>query len=293
MIRSMTGYGKAEAVIGTKKVTVEVRSLNSKFLDCNLRMPGIYREKEMEIRSMLASRTSRGKIDLTISYDILEGEQNFTLNTALVKNYYGQVSGLLEELDLPNKDRIDFLANLMRMPDVMKQDKQSLSKEEWSALSELISNAIDQFNAFRETEGESLANDLKGRISSIENLLAEVPKYEEERIETVKTRIKKNLSDILEDEKIDNNRFEQELIYYLEKYDVSEEKVRLQSHCEHFTKTMAEKESQGKKLGFIGQEIGREINTLGSKANHSEMQKIVVQMKDELEKIKEQVLNAL
>jgi len=289
----MTGYGKAEAVIGTKKVTVEVRSLNSKFLDCNLRMPGIYREKEMEIRSMLASRTSRGKIDLTISYDILEGEQNFTLNTALVKNYYGQVSGLLEELDLPNKDRIDFLANLMRMPDVMKQDKQSLSKEEWSALSELISNAIDQFNAFRETEGESLANDLKGRISSIENLLAEVPKYEEERIETVKTRIKKNLSDILEDEKIDNNRFEQELIYYLEKYDVSEEKVRLQSHCEHFTKTMAEKESQGKKLGFIGQEIGREINTLGSKANHSEMQKIVVQMKDELEKIKEQVLNAL
>lgn len=289
----MTGYGKAEAIVGNRKVTVEVKSLNSKFFDCNLRIPGLYREKEMEIRSLAAKSIGRGKVDVGINYDTLEGEQNFFVNKALVKNYYDSMIELSEEIHLTNKDKVDFLATVMRLPDVMKSEKPRLTDEEWSNVNNLLVQALSNFNEFRIEEGKSLNNELSERINNIQTLLEKVPQYEEERVLAVKTRIKKNLEDIISKEGFDQNRLEQEMIFYLEKLDVTEEKVRLKAHCEHFTNTSNDENIQGKKLGFITQEIGREINTLGSKANHAEMQKIVVQMKDELEKIKEQTLNVL
>lgn len=289
----MTGFGKAEAIVGNKKVSVEVRSLNSKFLDCNLRLPGLYREKEMEIRSLIAKEVGRGKVDLGISYDALAGEQNFFVNKELAKAYYQSLIEITNEVNLTNQDKIDYLGTILKMPEVMKSEKPQLTEDEWSSISELIDEALGKFNDFRADEGKSLNDELSGRINNILHLLDQIPQYEEERIENVKDRIKKNLEDIATKEGFDQNRLEQEMIFYLEKLDVTEEKVRLKAHCDHFIITSAEEELQGKKLGFISQEIGREINTLGSKANHAQMQKIVVQMKDELEKIKEQTLNVL
>jgi len=290
MIKSMTGYGKAEGVVGSKKISVEVRSLNGKFLDCSLRVPGLYRQKEMIVRSKAAKEVVRGKVDISISYESLEGEQNFFINKELVKNYYQGLSEISKELNITEQD---VLGTLMKMPEVMRSEKQTLSEDEWSGIEKLIDAALVSFNSFRKAEGIVLKDEVEGRVNEIASLLEQVEPFEVERIETIKTRIKKNIDEIVSKDGFDQNRFEQELIFYMERYDITEEKVRLKTHCEHFIKTMNEEEAQGKKLGFISQEIGREINTLGSKANHAEMQKIVVQMKDELEKIKEQALNIL
>jgi uncharacterized protein (TIGR00255 family) len=290
MIKSMTGYGKAEGVVESKKISVEVRSLNGKFLDCSLRVPGLYRQKEMLVRSKAAKEVVRGKVDISISYESLEGEQNFFINTELLKNYYQGLSEVSEELNISEEN---VLGTLMKMPEVMRSEKQKLSEGEWRGIEKLIDEALVSFNSFRLAEGDVLKKEVEGRVNEIASLLVQVEPFETERIETIKTRIKKNIDEIVSKDGFDQNRFEQELIFYMERYDITEEKVRLKAHCEHFIKTMNDEEAQGKKLGFISQEIGREINTLGSKANHAEMQKIVVQMKDELEKIKEQALNIL
>ena len=286
----MTGYGKAEGVVESKKISVEVRSLNGKFLDCSLRVPGLYRQKEMLVRSKAAKEVVRGKVDISISYESLEGEQNFFINTELLKNYYQGLSEVSKELNISEEN---VLGTLMKMPEVMRSEKQKLSEGEWSGIEKLIDEALVSFNSFRLAEGDVLKKEVEARVNEIASLLVQVEPFETERIETIKTRIKKNIDEIVSKEGFDQNRFEQELIFYMERYDITEEKVRLKAHCEHFIKTMNDEEAQGKKLGFISQEIGREINTLGSKANHAEMQKIVVQMKDELEKIKEQALNIL
>ena len=286
----MTGYGKAEGVVENKKISVEVRSLNGKFLDCSLRVAGLYRQKEMLVRSKAAKEVVRGKVDISISYESLEGEQNFFINTGLLKNYYKGLSEVSTELNISEEN---ILGTLMKMPEVMRSEKQKLSEGEWSGIDKLIDEALVSFNSFRLAEGDILQKEVEGRINEIISLLVQVEPFESERIETIKTRIRKNIDDIVSKDGFDKNRFEQELIFYMERFDITEEKVRLKAHCEHFIKTMNEEQAQGKKLGFISQEIGREINTLGSKANHAEMQKIVVQMKDELEKIKEQALNIM
>lgn len=294
MIYSMTGFGKAESNIGTKKVTVEIKSVNSKTFDCNLRTPSFFREKEMEVRTLLSKELVRGKIDVNVNYTSLETEQQYFINKDLVKRYYEDLLSVVNEAELSNKDKIDFLSIVMKMPEVMRSEKESLSEEDAQAYSELVEEAVQEFNAFRREEGAALQNDIFSNIKSITDLLEEVEPYEQERIEVVKERIQKNLASLVEKPNIDENRFHQELIYYIEKLDISEEKVRLKAHCEHFIKTAeADDRDKGKKLGFITQEIGREVNTLGSKANHAEMQKIVVLMKDALEKIKEQILNVL
>ncbi len=286
----MTGYGKAEGVVENKKISVEVRSLNGKFLDCSLRVPGLYRQKEMLVRSKAAKEVVRGKVDISISYESLEGEQNFFINKGLLKNYYQGLSEVSKELNISEEN---VLGTLMKMPEVMRSEKQKLSEDEWIGIEKLIDEALVSFNAFRLAEGDVLQKEVEGRINEISSLLTQVEPFESERIETITTRIRKNIDEIVSKDGFDQNRFEQELIFYMERYDITEEKVRLQAHCEHFIKTMNNEQAQGKKLGFISQEIGREINTLGSKANHAEMQKIVVQMKDELEKIKEQALNIM
>ena len=286
----MTGYGKAEGVVENKKISVEVRSLNGKFLDCSLRVPGLYRQKEMLVRSKAAKEVVRGKVDISISYESLEGEQNFFINTGLLKNYYKGLSEVSTELNISEEN---ILGTLMKMPEVMRSEKQKLSEGEWSGIDKLIDEALVSFNSFRLAEGDILQKEVEGRINEIISLLVQVEPFESERIETIKIRIRKNIDEIVSKDGFDKNRFEQELIFYMERFDITEEKVRLKAHCEHFIKTMNEEQAQGKKLGFISQEIGREINTLGSKANHAEMQKIVVQMKDELEKIKEQALNIM
>ena len=290
MIKSMTGYGKAEGVVENKKISVEVRSLNGKFLDCSLRVPGLYRQKEMLVRSKAAKEVVRGKVDISISYESLEGEQNFFINRGLVKNYYQGLSEISKELNISEEN---VLGTLMKMPEVMRSEKQKLSEGEWSGIEELIDEALVSFNSFRLAEGDVLQKEVEARINEITSLLVQVEPFESERIEAIKTRIRKNIDEIVSKDGFDQNRFEQELIFYMERYDITEEKVRLKAHCEHFITTMNDEQAQGKKLGFISQEIGREINTLGSKANHAEMQKIVVQMKDELEKIKEQSLNIM
>lgn len=286
----MTGFGRSEATIGNKKVSVEVKSLNSKGLDLNLRLPSYYRTKEMELRSLLSTEVSRGKCDVYISYEVLGGEQNHTINKDLLGKYLNELRDFEKQNNLSSPDHLSIL---MRMPDALISNKEDLSDEEWRFTEQIVREAIANFHSFRAEEGNSLYQDLLDRIQSISKLQKEVEQYENERIITVRDRINKNLNDMIEQKSIDMNRFEQEIIYYLEKYDVSEEKVRLDAHLNHFIKTMQEEGENGKKLGFISQEIGREINTLGSKANHAEMQKIVVLMKDELERIKEQVLNVL
>ncbi len=294
MIYSMTGFGKAESNIGTKKVTIELKSVNSKTFDCNLRTPSFFREKEMEIRSFLSKELVRGKIEMNVNYTSLETEQKHFVNKDLVKQYYNDLLEVANDSNISNKDKIDFLSIVMKMPDVMRAEKSKLSNEDAEAYVQLAKEAVANFNQFRAEEGISLQKDIFSNINNISNLLKEVAPFEQERIEIVKSRIQKNLESLSEKPNIDENRFQQEMIYYVEKLDISEEKVRLKAHCEHFLKTAAEpNKAKGKKLGFITQEIGREINTLGSKANHAEMQKIVVLMKDSLEKIKEQILNVL
>ncbi len=291
MIKSMTGFGKATGEVNQKKITVEVKSLNSKQADISVRMPSYYKEKELTLRSLINKELQRGKIELNLYAELLGESSNLNLNEALFEKYYNEFNIAANSVN-PNHNS-DIVAIVSKLPDVMKSERSELDKDEWTGVLEIIKQALAEINNFRITEGKSLDDELKLRVNNISDLLKEVEKYEQERIETVKARIIANLKEVVEDKKIDQDRFEQELIYYIEKYDVTEEKIRLAQHCKYFIETMNSSISEGKKLGFICQEMGREINTLGSKANHSELQKIVVQMKDELEKIKEQILNIL
>src|SRR5690606_9308447 len=286
MIQSMTGYGKSVAECSDKKLTVEIRSLNSKSLDLNTRLPYLYKEKELEIRKILSEKLQRGKVDFSIQTEITADNKTQQINPDIIKAYMHEFRQIV-----PAGSDSELLSIVMRLPDVMTFTCNSLDEEEWNLCQKIIFEAIENLNQFRLDEGKVLEQEFVQRINSILNLLTEIEPFEKERIGTLKERFQKNLEELSVD--YDENRFEQELIYYLEKLDVTEEKVRLKNHCKYFLQTLETVDSNGKKLGFISQEIGREINTLGSKSNHSEMQKIVVQMKDELEKIKEQALNIL
>ncbi len=287
----MTGYGKATVTYGTKKITAEVKSLNSKALDLSTRIAPIYREKEMEIRQMLSAALERGKVDFCIWIDRDAAADATPVNGALVENYYRQIKDIAARTGIP--DPTDWWPTLMRMPDVMtRTEVEVLDDAEWQVARSAISEAIANLQAFRRQEGEALERKFAEKIDNIEALLAAIEPYEKMRVEKIRTRIVDGLNSIHGVE-YDKNRLEQELIYYIEKLDISEEKQRLTNHLRYFRETMAEGHGQGKKLGFIAQEMGREINTTGSKSNLAEMQNIVVKMKDELEQIKEQVLNAM
>jgi uncharacterized protein (TIGR00255 family) len=290
MIRSMTGYGKAEGVIGNRKYSVEVRSLNSKQFDLNMRMPSVFREKEMGLRKLLRESVIRGKCDFFLSYEQDPSEAKHEINTKLVQTYITQLEALAEGSGLKGEN---LLGMAIRMPDALQSPQEQLDDDVWSGLEQLIINALEAFNTFRETEGAATLEDFNNRIKIIRNESINLDPLLDERLARIKSRIKTNLSEAIDRSKIDENRFEQEVIFYIEKTDVSEERTRLTAHCNHFDEILADGIGQGKKLGFIAQEIGREINTLGSKANDADIQRLVVQMKDELETIKEQVLNVL
>lgn len=298
MIYSMTGYGKAESQIANKKLIVEIRSLNSKSMDLNVRIAPQLRSKELEIRTLISQRLERGKVDLSIYYqDAAQGDTASAfapINRDAFIYYYKELSALQHELGIPSQDLV---ATIMRMPDVTKvQDQSDITDEEWAIVLQTIEAAVAQFNAFREQEGASLYRMFCEKLDAIAALLSDVEPYEQGRVEKIKSRIEANLEQLsaATQQAIDRNRLEQEMIFYLEKLDITEEKVRLTNHLKYFRETMDNEGSGvGKKLGFIAQEMGREINTLGSKSNQSEMQIIVVKMKDILEQIKEQVLNVL
>jgi uncharacterized protein (TIGR00255 family) len=291
MIRSMTGYGKAECLLADKTLTIEVKSLNSKQLDTNTRLPSLYKEKELDIRQVIASELERGKVECSLHYELSGEAVSGTINEAVVKSYYEQLYRISGELGLQSS--LELLSTVMRMPDTIRTEKPDLKENEWVLVKEALHQAVDQVNNFRIQEGKSLDSDLRQRVEAITRKLEEVEVYERERIEQVRERIGMHLEEYNLKDSVDENRFEQELIYYIEKLDISEEKVRLSNHCKYFLETLDDKGPAGKKLGFISQEMGREINTLGSKANHKELQKLVVEMKDELERIKEQILNVL
>ncbi len=291
MIFSMTGYGKAVKELPTKKITVEIKSLNSKQLDLAMRMPSFYREKELDVRSYLAQRIGRGKVDFCLYCESLHTDKVAKIDEEVFGQYYKQLVALKGNLGM--EGNTDFLRVIMCLPDVVKNEQPEFDEQEWNEVMSCITEATDNFIQFRLQEGRSLDADFRQRISLIKEYSLEVPKYEKERIEKIRTRIQTNLDEIIAKDKVDQNRLEQELIYYIEKLDINEEKVRLANHLKYFIETLDTEENAGKKLGFIAQEMGREINTLGSKANQAEMQRLVVMMKDELEKIKEQVLNVL
>ena len=287
----MTGYGKVVVTYKEKKINVEIKSLNSKSLDLSTRISPLYREKEMEIRQMIASELIRGKVDFSIWVEKDASQDATPVNAALVENYYHQIKDISQRTGIP--EPTDWFYTLLRMPDVTaKTDVEELSDEEWNTARQAVSQAIAQLVAFRRQEGAALQKKFEEKINNIEALLLAIEPYEKSRVEKIRAKIVDALKAIPEVE-YDKNRLEQELIYYIEKLDISEEKQRLANHLKYFRDTMVQEEAQGKKLGFIAQEMGREINTTGSKSNHAEMQNIVVRMKDELEQIKEQVLNAL
>lgn len=290
-LKSMTGFGKAVNEIPGKKVTVEIRSLNSKQLDLNLRMPYFYKEKELELRADIAKQLERGKVDLSIYAESTQETLPVALNKALAKTYYRELKSLSEEL---NENNNDLLGLVLKMPDVMKAEREvaELDEEEWKLVRSVVDKAVEAFQKFRDDEGNTLLKEFNTRIGIIDKLLAEVLALDAARVTNIKNRIKNNIEEVIDVNKMDQNRFEQELIYYIEKLDITEEKLRLKTHLDYFIATMKEP-AAGRKLGFISQEIGREINTIGSKANDAGIQKLVVQMKDELEKIKEQMLNVL
>ncbi len=291
MIQSMTGYGKAVVTFKEKKIHVEIKSLNSKSLDLSTRITPLYREKEMLIRQMVATALVRGKVDFSIWIEKEEATEVAQINTALVENYYRQIQALSQQLGIDEPQ--DWYATLLRMPDITtKNEVEELTEEEWTAASEAITEALKEIVAFRNQEGQALQQKFTEKAENISRLLTSIETYEKSRVEKIRTRITEALKDIQEVD-YDKNRLEQELIYYIEKLDISEEKQRLSHHLQYFIDTMNEAPGQGKKLGFIAQEMGREINTTGSKSNQAEMQTIVVKMKDELEQIKEQVLNVM
>lgn len=290
MIKSMTGYGASFAETAEKKISVEIRSLNSKQIDINTKIPWYYKEKEIEIRSIISQGLVRGKADLIITVDAIDDQNLPSLNKAAIKNYYNQLIDVAGELYIEN--RKELLSIIMRLPETLKSDKQTVSEKEWEMINGLLDSAIAEVDKFRIEEGKSIEKDLRNRISLIESYMDKILPFEGERIEKIRKKINNSL-DQVDSENIDRDRLEQELIYYLEKLDINEEKVRLKKHCEYFIQTAESENNNGKKLAFISQEIGREINTLGSKANDAGIQKIVVMMKDELEKIKEQLMNVL
>jgi uncharacterized protein (TIGR00255 family) len=287
----MTGYGKTIVTYKEKKINVEIKSLNSKALDLSTRIAPLYREKEMEVRQMIGKAVERGKVDFSLWIEKETGVDPTPINSALVENYYRQITDLIKKTNLPEPD--DWIATLMRMPDVLtKTDSDVLDEEEWQVVRQAVVDAINKLVEFRKQEGAALYKKFSEKIDNISALLSEIEPFEKGRVENIRSKIIDGLKSIPEVE-YDKNRMEQELIYYIEKLDISEEKQRLANHLKYFRETMEEGHGQGKKLGFIAQEMGREINTTGSKSNQAEMQNIVVKMKDELEQIKEQVLNVL
>ncbi len=291
MIKSMTGFGKTELELKNKKVIIEIKTLNSKQIDINTRMPLAIRTKELEVRSLLSAKLERGKIDFSINFEQTDESIDYTFNKEIAKKYYEEIRSLASEIN--QTESLNYLPIVLKMPDVLKPNKEDLDKDSWERIEKSIVDALIQVDEFRTQEGTHLQEDIVSRINGITGLLDEVGPFESERINQIKTRIHKKLKEMQQDLKVDQNRFEQELIYYLEKIDITEEKVRLNKHCDYFLESLETEGSLGKKLSFISQEIGREINTLGSKANDVNIQKIVIQMKDELEKIKEQLFNIL
>lgn len=288
MLQSMTGYGRATGTLLNKKVSVEVRSLNSKGTDVYLKVPNAFKSYELPIRKMIGETLKRGKIECFINEESIEGKTDINLNKELFLAYYHEIKSLVSSV---GEDSADILTAILRIPEVLHPAEEEVSEEEWKVIEKLLEEALENVKEFREEEGKSLIFDFHNSLDGIEKLLQEVPKYEDLRIEIIRERMKKAFEKLSEE--VDGNRFEQELIYYIEKLDINEEKKRLQHHIDYFRTTMATEEASGKKLGFITQELGREINTLGSKSYHVELQKIVVEMKDYLEKIKEQVSNTL
>lgn len=292
MVKSMTGFGKATVESGDKKIIVEVKSLNSKQLDVNLRTPGVYKEKDIEIRNMIKNYLDRGKVDMSIYFDNSDADKNVAINKSVVAQYYTQMMEVAQTLGV-EPDRGELLQTVMRFPDTLQVKSEELDEEEWGRLKAGIERALDEINKFRIQEGKALMKDIAGRVELIKNLANEVPQFEGKRVEAVRQRLQDKMNEWTDVKSVDQNRMEQEIIYYLEKLDITEEKVRLANHCKYFMETVDKDDAPGRKLGFIAQEIGREINTMGSKANDYDIQKLVVRMKDELEKIKEQSLNIL
>lgn len=282
----MTGFGKASKQLSTKKITVEVKSLNSKGLDLNVRMPSVYREMELGLRNVISQKLERGKVDFSIFIEVTGEETSSKINVPIVRGYINQMKAVI-----PNADETELMKMAVRMPDALKTERDEIDENEWNEILKVVDDAMKNIASFRMDEGKSLENEFVMRIENIRNYMNQAVSMDAERIETVKNRLRTALDEL--EANVDENRFEQELIFYLEKYDITEERVRLENHLNYFIETIAGTEANGRKLGFITQEIGREINTMGSKSNHSEMQKLVVMMKDELEKIKEQVLNVL
>ncbi|WP_188461969.1 YicC/YloC family endoribonuclease [Bizionia arctica] len=285
MIHSMTGYGKSVLQLPTKKITIEVKSLNSKNLDLNARMPSIYREKELSLRKLIASELERGKIDFSIYVEITGEETTTQVNKTVIKQYIKQLK------DIVDGDETELLKMAVRFPDALSTERDDIDEDEWVTILQEIKVALKNIAIYRLDEGKALEADFKVRLENIESLLEQIITMDPERIEGVRERLRKGVDDLKE--KVDENRFEQELVFYIEKFDITEEKVRLKNHLDYFNSALNSDDSNGKKLAFIGQEMGREINTIGSKSNYAPMQKLVVQMKDELEKIKEQLLNVL
>ncbi|AOW21376.1 YicC/YloC family endoribonuclease [Urechidicola croceus] len=285
MIQSMTGYGKTELQLPTKKVTIEIKSLNSKNLDLNVRTPSYYKEKELEVRKKIANKLVRGKVDFSIFVESIGSIVSSQINEDVVKSYIKQLKGM------SNASELELLQMAMQLPETIQSKREELDENEWSLIDNAINETLDKIVVYRKDEGATLKKDFEKRIKIIDDLLFQAVELDPQRIESIKEKLQKAIVEL--EVKVDENRFEQELIYYLEKLDITEEKVRLKNHLEYFLKELLSDNSNGKKLGFITQEIGREINTIGSKSNFAEMQKVVVQMKDELEKIKEQNLNVL
>lgn len=285
----MTGYGKAKINLKNKSFTIEVKSLNSKYIDTNIKLSSKYKDKEIELRSLISDKLKRGKIELSIWKEDLGSSSNYILNSEVMSAYYKQIKQIADKLNLSSKD---IMQSLLRMPDIIQKQEENQNENDWNEVQKGIDAAITDLLAFRLKEGEKLEKDINYRIEKITQLLKKISPFAQERIRKIKTTLNEKLT-LLESNNIDKSRFEQELIYYLEKQDITEEKIRLEAHLNYFTESMKGKTPNGKKLGFICQEIGREINTVGSKSSDVNMQKIVVQMKDELEKIKEQLLNIL
>lgn len=291
MIKSMTGFGKATQNFGNKTLSVEIRSVNSKQLDLYLKLPNTYKEKELDIRQLLAQHIERGKVECTLSVEEKVQAAGLKLNAPVIKDYYNQLQAIANELNIALTDRI--LGTILRLPEAMTAENELVTEDEWAVIESTLLSAIEAFDEFRKQEGQNLANDLLTRLHLIQQYLSDIEPFEKERIERIRSRLRNSMVEVFPSNNIDPNRFEQELIYYLEKLDITEEKVRLQNHCIYFEQTLHEPISNGRKLGFITQEMGREINTIGSKANDAQIQRLVVMMKDELEKIKEQLGNIL
>jgi uncharacterized protein (TIGR00255 family) len=290
MLLSMTGFGRATRTFGEKNISVEVRSVNSKMTDIRFKMPNNYKEKELELRRILTDQAERGKIDVYINVKSISGEDENTFNHELFRKYYKELHGLCTELDIA---KTDILPAIIRMPNIVSSEDEAVSEEEWLVTQAILQEALKDFTHFRLTEGGAMESDMRTRTQIISDLLVQVAPHEKIRVEKLRTKMSQNLEEFMAKENVDKNRYEQEVLFYLEKIDITEEKVRLAQHCKYFVEQMNDKKttSKGRTLNFISQEIGREINTLGSKAYSSEIQHIVVQMKDELEKIKEQIAN--